>query len=256
MNASSEEVTPNQADWTIQGAEDLLGSLPGVISVRIVGRPGGRIDEVHLLTTEEVSPKQTVRNVESALKAHYHLEVDHRTISVARTSEPPPEPPPEPPSAPEIPDVSLPAMPFLMDDEAEESARILFQRHQIESSEGHRVRASVTLEWHGREFQGEAMGADLPRARLENVAQATLEALEGMLNLEEPGDTRPGVTFALDGVKVVDAFDRRFVLVAVNAIEGRNVAVLSGASALGDSADRSVILATLQATDRWARGRL
>lgn len=252
MNASSEELTPNQADWTIQGAEDLLGSLPGVISVRIVGRPGGRIDEVHLLTTEEVSPKQTVRNVESALKAHYHLEIDHRTISVARTS----EPPSVPPSAPEMPEVSLPAMPFLMDGEAEESARILFQRHQIETSEGHRVRASVTLEWQGREFQGEAVGADLPRARLENVAQATLEALEGMLNPEGAEDTRPGVTFALDGVKVVDAFDRRFVLVAVNAIEGRNVAVLSGASALGDSADRSVILATLQATDRWARGRL
>ena len=60
----------------------------------------------------------------------------------------------------------------------------------------------------------------------------------------------------LDGVKMVEAFDRRFVLVAVHALAGREVQALSGAAAVEESTDRAVILATLQATDRWARGRM
>lgn len=78
-----------------------MKSLPGILSVRIVARPGGEIEEVHLLTTTEVSAKQTVRNVESALKARFHLEVDHRKISVAQTSDPPP-PKKEPEASPKI----------------------------------------------------------------------------------------------------------------------------------------------------------
>lgn len=62
-------------------------SLQGVVSARIVARPGGDVEEVHMLTTAEVRPKQTVRNVESALLAHLDLSVDHRKISVAQTTE-------------------------------------------------------------------------------------------------------------------------------------------------------------------------
>ncbi len=66
-----------------------MASLPGIMSVRIVARPGGDIEEIHLLTTTEVAAKQTVRNVESALRAKFHLEVDHRKISVAQSSDSP-----------------------------------------------------------------------------------------------------------------------------------------------------------------------
>ena len=75
---------------------------------------------------------------------------------------------------------------------------------------------------------------------------------------KEPAPTarRRGVTLALDGVKVVNAFDRDFVLVAVHAMAGRDVTPLAGATVVESSADRSAILATLQATDRWVRGRV
>src|SRR5688500_20316428 len=69
----------------IQRAEELLATLPGVISVRVVAGPTGSVDEIHLLTSEEVSPKQTVRNVESALMAHLGKRVSHKQISVATT---------------------------------------------------------------------------------------------------------------------------------------------------------------------------
>ena len=55
--------------------------------------------------------------------------------------------------------------------------------------------------------------------------------------------------------EVIEAFDRRFVLVAVHAMAGRNLSRLAGTNVADESMDRAAILATLQATDRWVRGR-
>ena len=71
----------------IQRAEELLATLPGVISARIVASASGSVDEIHILTTDDVTPKQTVRNVESALIAHLGMRVSHKKISVATSSE-------------------------------------------------------------------------------------------------------------------------------------------------------------------------
>jgi hypothetical protein len=72
----------------IQRAEDLLATLPGVISARIIAGSNGAVDEIHLLTTLDVTPKQTVRNVESALMAHLGMRVSHKKISVATSLAP------------------------------------------------------------------------------------------------------------------------------------------------------------------------
>lgn len=250
--------------WTIQRAEDLLASLKGVVSVRVVARPGGKIDEIHVLTTEEVSPKQTVRNIESALKAHFQLEVDHRIISVAQSSEPAirTETPVRRESAAEVPGFEPPA-PYLVAEAErttalrEKTSRILFLGHQVETERARRVKVAVSVEWEGKEFTGEAIGTDLPRSRLEAVANATLKAIEAAVlpEEEEQEGKKPGMTLALDGVKTVEAFDRKYILVGINAIHQRDVAELAGSSALDDTPERAVILAVLQATDRWVRGR-
>ncbi len=64
--------------FLLQRAEELLSSLPGVVSARIIADPAGAISEIHVLTTVDVAPKQTVRNIESALIAHLGVRVDHR----------------------------------------------------------------------------------------------------------------------------------------------------------------------------------
>lgn len=246
--------------WTIDGAEALLATLPGIISARLVARPGGQVDEIHLLTTEEISPKQTVRNVESALRAHYDIVLDHRKISVAQTrsrtseSDRPPltQTPPPAPSRPVTPLRAVDADPQLTGE------RILFSGHQVESERAQRVRMRVTLDWNGQPFEGEAAGPDLPRPRLETLAAATLRAVESVLVSSQAADPRARgvVALDLDGVKCVEAFDRSFILVAVHGLYGRGVTALAGAAAVEEGPERAVILATLQATDRWARGRL
>lgn len=232
-----------RARWTIQEAERLLLSLPGVVSARVVARPGGDVDEIHLLTTTEVKPKQCVRNVESALLAHLDLPVDHRKISVAQTSDHPRSSAPEP----ELPvHIMPPPKPY--------ESRLLFYGHQMESERSNQVRHKVEIEWQGERYVGEATAADLQRAKLEAVATATLRAVESALsdNLEEGNRQSP--TLSLDGVKIIEAFDRKFVLVAVHAMAGRNLSRLAGTNVADESLDRAAILATLQATDRWVRG--
>ena len=50
--------------------------------------------------------------------------------------------------------------------------------HRVETEKAHRVRIAVTVEWDGERYEGEASGADRPRARLETTAVATLRAIE------------------------------------------------------------------------------
>jgi hypothetical protein len=243
--------------WTIDGAEALLGTLPGIISARLVARPGGQVDEIHLLTTEEISPKQTVRNVESALRAHYDIVLDHRKISVAQTRSRAAEP--DRSASTSSPAPARPVTPLrAVETDARSVARIVFMGHQVESERAQRVRMKVNLEWDGGVFTGESAGPDLPRPRLETLASATLRAVEAVLVSARPPDApaQGVVALDLDGVKSVEAFDRHFILVAVHGLFGRSVTALAGAAAVEDSAERAVILATLQATDRWVRGRL
>jgi len=230
-----------RANWTLQEAERLLLSLQGVVSARIVARPGGVVEEIHLLTTTDVKPKQTVRNVESALLAHLDLSVDHRKISVAQTQDAPTE----------LPDPEIPIQ--IVPERAAYESRVLFYGQHMETERSNQVKHRVEIEWRGERYVGEASAADLPKPKLEAVTVATLRAVEKAViqNLDEDGQ-HP--TLALDGVKVVDAFDRKFVIVALHAISGRDTARLSGTNIADESTDRAAILATLQATDRWVRG--
>jgi hypothetical protein len=237
MSAQNQE----RAAWTIQEAERLLLSLQGVVSARIVARPGGAVEEIHLLTSTSVKPKQTVRNVESALLAHFGLSVDHRKISVAQTQD----------AVTELPEPDIPI--HLLPERPAHDHRVLFYGHSMETERSNQVKHKVEIEWNGDRYTGEASAADLPRPKLEAVASATLRAIEKAVaaNME---DARSHPSLALDGVKVVEAFDRKFVLVAVHAISGRDTSRLAGTNLAEESTDRAAILATLQATDRWVRG--
>lgn len=101
----------------LRRAEELIATLPGVLSVRIVPGDTGAIDEVHVLTTAAVAPKQTVRNIESALIAQLGLRVNHRKISIATSLDQPrafesSQPAQAVPSAPVLqasPSLSIPA---------------------------------------------------------------------------------------------------------------------------------------------------
>ena len=73
--------------WGVRRAENLLTSLEGILSARVVTPPLGEVSEVHILAQAGLAPKQLVRNIESALLAQLGLKIDHRKISIAQTAE-------------------------------------------------------------------------------------------------------------------------------------------------------------------------
>ena len=69
------------------GPEDLqklLEQISGILTAKPVLDLTGRVDEIHILATAARNPKQIVRDVETACKARFNLELDHRTISVVQ----------------------------------------------------------------------------------------------------------------------------------------------------------------------------
>lgn len=218
----------------IQRAEELLATLPGVISARIVAGANGAVEEIHVLTTEEVAPKQTVRNIESALIAHLGMRVSHKKISVASSNE----------NRPKVIEElrhsgSMPAI------RAEEQPRrrIYFEDVEVRRSRSKGVMCRVTLRKGDQSFVGEAEGLENERLRIELAARATLAAIT-----QAEGDGR---MLGLEGCRTVDAFEREFVFVGVTARVGRDTTLMTGSAEVRESAETASVLAVLDATNRW-----
>lgn len=214
------------AAWMVRRAEELISSLGGVLSCRIVAGRGGEIDEVHVLTNASVQPKQVVRNVESALMAQLGLKIDHRKISVAQTAEM------KPISVLEREAVT----------EAASKRKLVFADLVIESPRPRRVTVKVVLRSGSLELEGLEEGVDEARSRVQMAARATVKALER--ELEDGG-------VVLEGVRVVDAFDRKIVLAAVHGVGGRSSQLLVGTCEVRESTEQAAVLAVLDATNRW-----
>lgn len=241
----------------IRRAEELLATLPGVIAARIIAGDSGAVDEIHVLTSNEVTAKQTVRNIESALIAHLGMRVDHRKISVATSLEP--RRPKEEGGATggaqggaravdtasgSSRGVSSGSVPAIVPEGAAiESRQFYFEDVEVRRSRATGITCRVTLSKGEKSFIGEAEGMESERSRMELAARAALRAIaEG-----EPG-IRP---FDLSGAKVIEAFDREFVFVGVSAQQARASVLLTGSCEVKESPETASVLAVLDATNRW-----
>src|SRR5205823_14943502 len=65
----------------------------------------------------------------------------------------------------------------------------------------------------------------------------------------------PDNSIALEGAQIIEAFDRKFVFVAVHGLGGREAQLLTGTCEIRESGERSAVLAVLDATNRWADAR-
>jgi len=229
----------------IKRAEELLATLPGVIAARIIASDNGAVDEIHVLTTSEVTPKQTVRNIESALIAHLGMRVDHRKISVATTLEA--QAPRESRESAREVKASEPAPaappPLPVPVERAHGRLLYFEDVEVRRSRAKGIACRVTLKKGDESFVGEAEGMENERSRIELAARAALQALAQA----EPSDR----ALALDGVRLIEAFDREFVFVGVTARLARTSALLTGSCEIRESAETASVLAVLDATNRW-----
>jgi hypothetical protein len=243
----------------IKRAEELLQTLPGVIAARIIASETGAVDEIHVLTSAEVTPKQTVRNIESALIAHLGMRVDHRKISVATTLENRKAADVEPlPSAAPGPVVASAPAPASMTPLAPvpttasmapqsltgTGPRVLFfEDVEVRRSRAKGISCRVTLRKGDQSYTGEAEGMENERTRIELAGRAALRAIAEL----EPSAR----VLDLGGARVVEAFDREFVLAAVTAQMVRETVLLTGTCEVKESPETACVLAVLDATNRW-----
>ncbi len=216
--------------WGVKRAENLLQSLQSVLSARVVVSPVGEIEEVHVLANSGVSPKQIVRNVESALLAQLGIKIDHRKISVAQTAEI------EPIEALEKSAVRHEAL----------RRGVVYRSMELVAAAPHRVRFAVTLDVAGQHVIGEEEAAETSRARLQAAARATVVALDKAL---------PRGTFQLEGVKTIEAFGERLVVAGVHVVDGRETRLLTGTAEVHEAPEQAAVLAVLDATNRWFQSR-
>ncbi len=212
--------------WTLRRAEQLISALSGVLSARIVTGRGGEIEEIHVLTTAEVQPKQAVRNVESALMAQLGIKVDHRKISVAQTAEVRP----------------IDVLEQQAVSDAASRRKLVYADLVIESPRPKRVEIRVLLRSGDVLVEGMEEGVDEARSRVQLAARAAVKAIEK--DLVDSG-------VVLEGVRVVEAFDRKLVLAGVHGVGGRTSQLLVGTAEIKESPEQAAVLAVLDATNRW-----
>jgi len=226
-------LTPGQNPdpWGIKRVENLITGLTGILSARVVVTPLGEVSEVHVLTRSDIQPKQVVRNIESALMAQLGFKIDHRKISVAQTADVRP----------------IEALHNEAITERVKRRVVVFKGMELRPSDRpQRVQVRVKLAYGDREASADELGTDTVRNRVEAAARAAAACLDELI---------PDNSIALEGASLIDAFDRKFVMVAVHGLGGREAQLLVGTCEIRESAERSAVLAVLDATNRWVDAR-
>lgn len=226
--------------WGLRRIEKLLLGLEGVGSLKIVPDGHGGIEEIHVLSSSSLGPKQIVRNIESALLAEFGLQIDHRKISIARVRSP--EIAAATPAGGTEPQAATSPAPAVSTDR-----RLILGNVHIERAAGQTVTCRVDLAHDDSVFTGEAKGPDFEKARMEVAATAALEAAQ-----QASGES---VLLSLQGIDSVGAFGQSFVLASVNGTVRRQSESLAGVVRVRESVEEAAVLACLQAINRWTGNR-
>jgi hypothetical protein len=217
--------------WGVRRAENLLTSLEGILSARVVTTPLGEVSEVHVLAQAGLAAKQLVRNIESALLAQLGLKIDHRKISIAQTAD--------------VKPIEALEREAVRDQVLQRA--VLFEALTVAPGRRqHRILITVTLSYRGETESAEEESSDTPRNRVEAAAKAAVTVLDRLLT---------DSSLALEGAKIVEAFDREFAFVAVQGLGGRETLLLSGTAEIKESPERGAVFAVLDATNRWTEAR-
>ena len=230
-NSGSQESIPDP--WGVRRAENLLTSLEGILSARVVTTPLGEVSEVHVLAQAGLAPKQLVRNIESALLAQLGLKIDHRKISIAQTAD--------------VKPIEALERDTVRDKVLQRG--VLYESVSVAPGKRpHRIAISVTLSYRNQTDTAEEEISDTPRSRVEGAAKAAVAVMDRLLSSASS-------SIALEGAKIVEGFDREFAFVAVQGLGGRDTTLMTGTSEIKESAERAAVFAVLDATNRWTEAR-
>lgn len=204
----------------------ILSSLPDIFAAGLRFEDD-QLVEIHVLASIERSPKQISRDIQSALFATYGIEVDHRIISIAQ----------------------LPDDPFRHVAEVEEAGaesaaakevRLLFTGIDASLKNGF-FEATVYLSCESKSCSGSARSRNTDMQRNRAVANATLEAVNGLLGNEY---------FSLMEVKQVNISEFAVNICVVEFQEKSTAAPVTLIGTAVQQDNTSIVRSTLDAINR------
>ncbi|MGQ9791420.1 MAG: hypothetical protein ACUVR7_12265 [Armatimonadota bacterium] len=195
--------------------EHVIRQLRDVLSARVVVDKTGAIQEIHVLVSSNRSPKQVVRDIESALLASHGIVVDHRKISVAQ-----------------------------MQGALLRSVKNRLRVADVEITvNGTKAEATVHLQRGSETFTGQAAGQGSQSNQLRLIANATVRAVEQACRMTDQiavEDINPSVMVA----------GRQIVIAVVNMLSQYGEDVLTGSALVRNDVNRAVVNAVLDALNR------
>jgi len=195
--------------------EHVIRQLREVLSARVVVDKNGAIQEIHVLVSSNRSPKQVVRDIESALFAAHGIVVDHRKISVAQ-----------------------------MQGALLRSVRNRLRVADVELTiNGTKAEATVHLQRGSETFTGQAAGQGSQSNQLRLIANATVRAVEQACHMTDQiavEDINPNVMVA----------GRQIAIAVVNMLSQYGEDVLTGSALVRNDVNRAVVNAVLDALNR------
>jgi hypothetical protein len=195
--------------------ERALTTVPGVLGARLVPGFEREVDELHVLTTLDRGPKQSVRDVQTVLMARFGVPTDHRVISVVQLDEP------------------------ALGGGA--AARVTIA-HVSVTHAGLEVRAEVSLRHGDDELLGSGEGAATPAGQHRAVGRATLDALRPLLG----GDH----VVELEGTEVTQVLGHQLAVALVQFRTSRGQLTVAGSALVRDANAEAMARAVLDALNR------
>jgi hypothetical protein len=192
----------------------LLNKLPGILSSRINVDDKGNITEIHILSDVSRSPKQIVRDIQSALLANNNLQVDHKIISIAQ-----------------VEDNQIGIREFRL---SIDSIQMFSRKTKVE--------ALVLLKKDDQIFEGNSIGGNSPEGRMRVVAEATLMAVHQFCKKE--------FLFVLSDVLPITLANRKAITVSVLHFTEKGDEYLCGSAFIHNDESETVVKATLDAINR------
>lgn len=194
--------------------ENFINKINSVICSRIV-LVADEIEEIHVVSTMEKSPKQVSRDIQSILISKFDIGVDHKKISVAQ-----------------------------VDDEATIAmADFRLKLNSIEHTTcSNMFQAKVVLERNGTCYEGTSSGPNSANNVYKLLVLAVIDAVENFFDKKD--------IFILEDVLKVMITGKEAFITLITTFENGKELLLSGSSVVGRNNDEMVVKSALDAINR------
>lgn len=194
--------------------EEIINQMLSVISSKVVMNESQEIEEIHVLASNNRSPKQISRDIQSALTAKFQCKIDHKKISVAQID---------------------------FRDEKEQLGR--FRIAAIGYAVlGNMAEVKVALQKGEQQVEGVAKGTNSKNNVYRLTANATLNCVHELFAIDD--------TFIIEDIEKIQLAKREVIISAVSFITGHGEEMLVGSAVVRKDEYEAIVKATLDAINR------